>query len=79
MRGRKTKERMTTIGKTLTEKRLQVGLSQQQVADAAGMSLKVYQRLENGEMSFGDVRLKYGLMICSTLHLDPFYLAFPAE
>ena len=79
MAGRKTIERKTYAGKLLTEKRLQKGLSQQNIANMIGAALRVYQRLETGESEFCDTRMRFGLALCAILDLDPFMLAFGHE
>ena len=78
MTGRKTLKRTTYAGRLLTEQRLQKGLSQQKVANRVGVALRVYQRLETGEMPFHDLRIKYGLSLCMLLDLDPYMLTFGA-
>ncbi len=76
MAGRKTSERSTCVGKLLTERRQEKGLSQQKVAEMVGIALRVYQRLETGESEFCDTRMRFGLAICAILDLDPFELTF---
>ena len=76
MTGRKTHPRVTYTGKALTEKRLQMGLSQQKISSLTGLSLRVYQRLESGEMEFRDLRMKYGLALCTILKLDPYIMVY---
>ncbi len=56
----------------LRNRRVAFGLTQQQVADLAGIQLRQYQRLESGERSIRGASLKIALSICSALQLDPF-------
>ena len=55
----------------LSEQRKAMGLSQQQVAVAAGINLRQYQRLESGERSMCSASLRIGLAVCDVLGLDP--------
>ena len=79
MTGPKPYERTTYAGKMLTEKRRQMGLSQQRLSSMTGLSLRVYQRLETGEMDFHDTRMKFGLALCMILGLDPYLMVFGHE
>lgn len=55
----------------LYRRRKQLRMTQQQVADAAKIQLRQYQRLESGERSMASASLRIGLSICSVLKLDP--------
>lgn len=55
----------------LCQRRKQLGLTQQQVAEAAKIQLRQYQRLESGERSMASASLRIGLSICGVLKLDP--------
>lgn len=55
----------------LFRRRKQLGMTQQQVADAANIQLRQYQRLESGERSMASASLRIGLSVCSVLKLDP--------
>ena len=79
MKGRKTCPRTTFIGKALTEKRQQLGLSQQKLCSMTGLSLRGYQRLETGETEFRDTRMRFGLAICTILGMDPYMMVFGHE
>ena len=63
----------------LTEKRQQMGLSQQTFSSMIGLSLRVYQRMETGEMEFRDTRMRFGLALCMILGLDPYMMVFGHE
>ena len=53
------------IGKILRSRRLELGMTQEQVALKLGMSIHQYQRYEYGEHRFP---------VCTVLELDPFEL-----
>ena len=55
----------------LRHQREGMGMTQQQVADAAGILLRQYQRLESGERSMASTSLRIGLSVCDALKLDP--------
>lgn len=55
----------------LSSRRQELGLTQQQVADRAGIKLVQYQRFERGERSMASASLRIGLAICDVLKLDP--------
>lgn len=56
----------------LQNRRHQLGMTQQQVADAAHIQLRQYQRLESGERSMSGASLRIALSICAVLRLDPY-------
>lgn len=56
----------------LSDRRKQLGMTQQQVADAARIQLRQYQRLESGERTMASASMRIGLSICYVLKLDPF-------
>lgn len=53
-------------------RREEIGLSQQEVADAAGITLRQYQRFESGERRMASATLRIGLSVCHVLSLDPY-------
>lgn len=55
----------------LQKRRTDMNLTQQQVADAAGIQLRQYQRLESGERTMAGASMRIGLSICDVLKLDP--------
>ena len=55
----------------LISRRKQLKMTQKQVADAAHIQLRQYQRLESGERSMASASMRIGLSICSVLKLDP--------
>ena len=56
----------------LISRREQLGLTQQQVSEMAGVQFSQYQRLESGERHLSGCSMRIGLAICSVLLLDPF-------
>lgn len=59
----------------LRRRRAQLGLTQQQVADIAGIKLVQYQRLESGERSIYGASMRIGAAVCKALYLDPLRFA----
>jgi len=55
----------------LKRQRELLGMTQLMVANAAGLHIRQYQRLESGEKSMSSVSLRIGLAICDVLKLDP--------
>lgn len=56
----------------LLQRRKELGLTQQNVADLAGLQLRQYQRLEQGERNITGSRGHAFLSICEALKLDPY-------
>ena len=56
----------------LRERRLELGLSQHEVAEEAGIDLRHYQQFEYGVRRFSHCYFSIGLRICEVLELDPF-------
>jgi DNA-binding XRE family transcriptional regulator len=56
----------------LRSRREQLGFSQQEVADRAGIKLPQYQRLEAGTRQLDGCSMRIGLAICAVLLLDPY-------
>lgn len=67
---------MENYGKKIKERRLQLGLTQMEVADAAGISMRCVQSLEYGDRSILLMRFENGLKICAVLEMDPYDLLF---
>lgn len=61
-------------GEILRERRLELGMSQQEVAVEVGLHIRQYQRFEYGERRLSNCSLKMGLKICAVLELDPYEL-----
>jgi len=60
----------------LKNRREELGLTQQQVADIAKIQLRQYQRLESGERSMYGASFRIAMSVCDALKLDP-YRFFP--
>ncbi len=71
--GRGSNNREATI---IRERRMALGLTQDQVATEAGIELRAYQRYEYGEHMISGASMKIGLRICAALELDPFETVF---
>ena len=56
----------------LKNRREELGMTQQQVADAAHIQVRQYQRLENGERNISGASMRIGLSVCAVLKLDPY-------
>lgn len=63
-------------GQILRDRRLELGLTQEELALELGMSIHQYQRYEYGENSISNCRMKIGLRICAVLELDPYEVVF---
>lgn len=62
---------MMTDRAILYNRRKELGITQQQVADRAGIKLIQYQRFERGERSMASASLRIGMAISDVLKLDP--------
>lgn len=58
----------------LAERRKELKMTQQQVAEKAGMQIRQYQRLENGERNITGSTGRVLLSVCDVLKLDPYIL-----
>ena len=72
MRSRQDKR----IAHILRERRMALGMTQDQAATEAGIELRAYQRYEYGRSQLSSASMKVGLRICAALELDPFELVF---
>ena len=60
----------------LRQRRLELGLTQSQVAENAGILLRQYARIEGQEGTFRSSSARIFLSVCAVLKLDP-YMFFP--
>ena len=60
----------------IRERRIALGLTQDQVAIEAGLEMQSYQRYEHGTTKLSSASMKTGLRICAALELDPFEAVF---
>lgn len=63
----------------LFNRRHELHMTQQQVADKAGLQLRQYQRLEKGERDIINASCKVILPICEALRLNPYIFLGEAE
>ena len=56
----------------LRYRREELKMTQQQVADAAGIKVSQYQRFESGERNLTGASMRIGLNVCRVLKLDPY-------
>ncbi len=63
-------------GSLLRQRRKELKLSQERVAEFASISLQSYQKYEYGERLFSRANMQTGLRICYVLELDPFEAVF---
>ena len=56
----------------LRSRRKQLGLTQKEVAQRAGITPMQYNRLEQGDRSLSSSSLRIGLAVCAVLLLDPY-------
>ena len=73
----KTDENSTYSAAVLVyEKRRNCYLTQVEVADAIGIPVRSYQRLEHGVQPIEDTSLRTGLILCAILDIDPYEMVF---
>ena len=60
----------------LRNQRLKLGLTMQQVARLAGISLAQYQKFEYGTRQLSTCSMRVGLAICAALKIDPRELTY---
>ena len=63
-------------GQLLRERRMELGLTQEEVALELKMSSHQYQRYEYGKAKLSNSRMKVGLRICAALELNPYEAVF---
>ncbi len=74
MKHKNAKETNLREAQIITQRRIDSGYSQQEVANLIGVQICQYQRLEYGERSFASASMKLGLSICALFSIDPFWL-----
>ncbi len=60
----------------LRERRLELDMTQEEVALELGMSIHQYQRYEYGDHRISNCPMRIGLRICAVLELDPYEVVF---
>ena len=63
----------------LRERRIELGMTQEQIALELGISIHQYQRYEYGEHRLSNTPMRIGLRICAILELDPFEVIFNSK
>ncbi|MBR4656691.1 MAG: helix-turn-helix transcriptional regulator [Oscillospiraceae bacterium] len=63
-------------GRLLRDRRLELGLTQEDMALELGMSIHQYQRYEYGDRKLMNSPMRIGLRICEVLELDPYEVVF---
>ena len=66
----------TRESRILRERRMELCLTQMDIARECGIELQQYQRYEYGESAIANSRMKIGLRICAVLELDPYEVVF---
>jgi transcriptional regulator with XRE-family HTH domain len=64
---------------TLKEARQNKRLTQRQIADECGITLRQYQRLESGQRSLSGTSFRVGMALCELLDIDPHRLLESTE
>ena len=77
--GSKVNRRIPREHEIIRQARIQLGLSQQQVATLISIQIRQYQRLEYGESDVQKLGMRAGLSLCIVLELDPYDLIFGAH
>ncbi len=62
--------------KILRNRRVELGMSQMDVALNAEIQIQQYQRFEYGDRSLSNSSMMLGLRICAVLELDPYEFVF---
>ena len=57
---------------TIKNARLELKLTQMEVAEILGLSVRQYQKYENGEKELAEAPFQVGIALCELLHLDPY-------
>ena len=60
----------------LRERRMELNMTQADVAAEVGCEVQNYQRYEYGESKLSNATMRCGLRICAVLELDPYEVVF---
>lgn len=66
------KEQIGREAEIIRNRRIELGMSQMEVAVSAGLVLQQYQRFEYGYQKLSNANMITALRICSVLQLDPY-------
>ena len=69
----------TREARILRERRIELNMTQADVAAEVGIDLQHYQRYEYGDALLSNATMKNGLRICAVLDLDPYEVVFENE
>ena len=65
------RKQRTAQADVIRSARLRKGYTQQEASEKAGISLRIYQRLESGEREIRNAAMRTGIGLCAALDLDP--------
>ena len=65
-------DKIKTESDLLKKRRIELGLTQMEVAVKAGITLQQYQRFEYGRQRLSNANMITALRICAALELDPY-------
>lgn len=65
-------DKIKTESDLLKKRRIELGLTQMEVAVKAGIILQQYQRFEYGRQRLSNANMITALRICAALELDPY-------
>ena len=68
--------RLNREAEILRERRIELHMTQAEVAAEIGTEVQNYQRYEYGESLLSNATMRYGLRICAVLELDPYEVVF---
>ena len=64
------------VAHILKERRIELGLTQTQVALEIGIDLQSYQKFESRKRKLENCSMRIGLQVCAALELNPYELLF---
>ena len=66
------KKNISREGQILRNRRIELGMTQEEAAIRLGMNIHQYQRYEYGEHKLSNCPMRIGLRICAVFGLDPY-------
>ena len=73
------RDQRTAQADVIRSARLRKGYTQHEAAEKAGISLRIYQRLESGERKIRNAAMRTGIGLCAALDLDPVELTLTVD
>ena len=70
---------MEREARILKARRIELGLSQTDVAAQSGIQIQQYQKFEYGDRKLSNSSMVLGLRICAVLELDPYEFVFAGD